>query len=64
MMYRLNGSWMAVWMMASPTSELVNPRSENIRKIGVSRAWYGMIRASSRTTNSGSLNGTGKRASP
>ena len=47
MMYRLNGSWMAVWMMARPTSELVSPRSENIRKIGVSSAWYGMIRASS-----------------
>src|SRR5688572_12730499 len=43
MMYRLNGNWMAVWMMARPMSELVNPKSANVRKIGVSNAWYGMI---------------------
>ena len=35
----------------------------NIRNIGVSSAWYGMISASSRNTNSGSFIGIGKRAS-
>ena len=39
MMYRLNGSWIAVWTMASPTSELVSLSCANIRKIGVSSAW-------------------------
>ena len=35
----------------------------NIRNIGVSSAWYGMIRASSRKTKRTSLPGIGKRAS-
>ena len=51
-------------MMARPISELVSPKSANVRKMGVSSAWYGMIKARSSRTNSGSLNGTGKRASP
>ena len=51
MMYRLNGSWIAVWTIASPTSVLVSlTAAANIRKIGVSSAWYGMISASSRKT--------------
>ena len=64
MMYRLNGSWMAVCRMASPTSVLVSLTAwANIRKIGVSSAWYGMISASSRKTKMSSLPGIGKRAS-
>ena len=35
----------------------------NIRKSGVSSAWYGMMSASSRKTKMSSLPGTGKRAS-
>ena len=51
--------------MARPTSVLVSliGSEANIRKIGVSSAWYGMIRASSRKTKMRSLAGTGNRAS-
>ena len=38
MTYRLNGSWIAVCTIANPISELVSPRSENIRNNGVSNA--------------------------
>ena len=55
MTYRLNGSWMAVCTIARPTSVLVSFNWANIRNIGVSSAWYGMISASSRKTNSASL---------
>ena len=63
MMYRLNGSWIAVCRMARPRSVLVSFSWANIRNIGVSSAWYGMISASSRKTKSSSLPGIGKRAS-
>ena len=63
MMYRLNGSWMTVCTMARPRSVLVSRSCANIRKIGVSSAWYGMISARSRKTNSSSLPGMGNRAS-
>ena len=63
MTYRLNGSWIVVWTMASPSIVLVSFSCANIRNIGVSSAWYGMISASSRKTNSDSLPGIGKRAS-
>ncbi len=63
MMYTLNGSWITVWTMASPSSVFVSLTWANIRKIGVSSAWYGMMSASSRKTKMNSLPGTGKRAS-
>jgi hypothetical protein len=50
-------------MMARPTSVLVNRSWANIKKIGVSSAWYGMISAINRNTNSASLWGRAKRAS-
>ena len=55
---------MAVCRMASPSIEFVSFSWANIRNIGVSSAWYGMISASSRMTKISSLPGIGKRARP
>ena len=61
--YRENGSWIVTWTIASPSIVLTSLRLANIRNIGVSSAWYGTIRASSRKTNRISLPGIGNRAS-